>query len=634
MQGKEKIKNLKKKIEKLNQEMSEIQTASPEIKKQQEKQKILQEKFDILEQQRRKFYILKSDLSTLENQKTQKEKFLIESQKEIQLIEQAITCLFNEIKYKKSLEPNESLKYETGSKIEKTIDQISILEKEVLEKEKRNAILEMDIKREEKLKLDITQLKSCPICKQNVSNDHKHKISSTANTKIETASQEVKKNLKTKIEDVAKINHLKERLNSLRTKLEELRIDKIKLQNSNEKKEQIKKITESQKDTQEELKSLNEKIHIKKAKYEKLKNIEETYDETRLTLQEISFADMDIDTEIQVKKREIGRLTIELKAIQRDIEESQIELRKIELQITEKDKDTIKKEIEEQKLYEKSQKFFDLRNELQDQQKVIETDIIGLQHTVKNFEDKINHNKIQKARISAQIESLNSELSEFTSTEILALPTEQIKERLQKSQFRISRLGNVNMRALEVFDKVEEQVELIKEKVRIIEKEKEQIEKIIQEIDKKKKKFFIHALSSVNEYFTRNFSQLSRKGEIILELENKKDPFAGGLNILVKVSRGRYFDITSLSGGEKTMVALSLIFAIQEYKPYCFYVFDEIDAALDKHNSELLAALIKKYMTTGQYIIITHNDTLISEATNLYGVSMQENISKIISLKI
>ena len=82
------------------------------------------------------------------------------------------------------------------------------------------------------------------------------------------------------------------------------------------------------------------------------------------------------------------------------------------------------------------------------------------------------------------------------------------------------------------------------------------------------------------------------------------------------------------------MVALSLIFAIQEYKPYCFYIFDEIDAALDKHNSELLAALIKKYMKTGQYIIITHNDTLISEGKNLYGVSMQENISKIISLKV
>jgi len=343
---------------------------------------------------------------------------------------------------------------------------------------------------------------------------------------------------------------------------------------------------------------------------------------------------MDVDTEVQVKRRESNRLSSELKATARDIEESEIELRKIEVQITEKDKQAIKKEIEEQKLYEKAQKFFDQRNELQDQQKVLETDIIGMQHTVKNIEDKINHNKIQNAQLSAQIDSIKSEMREFAQVELLAMPADQIKERLQKSQFRISRLGNVNLRALEVFDQVGEQVRLIEEKVTVIHNEKEQIEKIIGEIDKKKKKSFLVTLQAINEYFTRNFSQLSRKGEVMLELENKKEPFEGGLNILVKVSRGRYFDITSLSGGEKTMVALSLIFAIQEYKPYCFYVFDEIDAALDKHNSELLAALIKKYMTTGQYIIVTHNDTLISEATNLYGVSMQENLSKIISLKV
>ena len=634
VQGKEKIENLNRKIENLNKEMSEIQTSSPEIKKSQEQQKVLQEKFDILEQQRRKFYILKSDLSTLENQKQQKEKFLIESKKESQLIEQNITSLYNEIKYEKSLESNKKLKFETGSKIEKISDRILKLEKEILEKEKSNAILEMDVKREEKLKLEITSLKSCPVCKQDVVENHKQKISEEANSKIQTASEKIKINSKIKIESIANKNNLKEKLMILRKKLEELRIDRIKLKNSNEKKEQIKKITQSQENTKEELKTINESIHKRRKIYNELKDIEETYDETRLSLQELSFTDMDVDTEIQIKKREIGRLTIELKAIKRDIEDSQIELRKIEIQITEKDKEAIQKEIEEQKLYEKSQKFFDLRNELQDQQKVIETDIIGFQHTVKNFEDKINHNKIQRAQIKAQIESINSELTEFANQEILTLSTEQLKERLQKSQFRISRLGNVNMRALEVFEKVEEQVVLIEEKVKIIQLEKEKIDKIIQEIDKKKKKSFTTTLSAVNEYFTRNFMQLSRKGEVSLELENKKAPFEGGLNIIVKVSRGRYFDITSLSGGEKTMVALSLIFAIQEYRPYCFYVFDEIDAALDKHNSELLAALIKKYMTTGQYIIITHNDTLISEASSIYGVSMQENISKIISLKI
>ena len=82
------------------------------------------------------------------------------------------------------------------------------------------------------------------------------------------------------------------------------------------------------------------------------------------------------------------------------------------------------------------------------------------------------------------------------------------------------------------------------------------------------------------------------------------------------------------------LVALSLIFAIQELNPYCFYILDEIDAALDRRNSERLAELLKKYMKKGQYIIITHNDEIILNASNLYGVSMHEGISKIVSLKV
>ena len=184
------------------------------------------------------------------------------------------------------------------------------------------------------------------------------------------------------------------------------------------------------------------------------------------------------------------------------------------------------------------------------------------------------------------------------------------------------------------YDKVEEQCLEIEKRVETIDKEGEKIKKIIAQIDRKKKHSFIKTLESVNAYFTRNFSQLSKKGEAFLDLENKKEPFEAGLNIIIKVGKGKYFDVTSLSGGEQTIIALSLIFAIQEYKPYCFYIFDEIDAALDKHNSERLAALIKQHMTSGQYIIVTHNDALITEASLLYGVSMQEGISKILSLDV
>jgi len=634
IQGKGKIKEYTEKIKNLDEEISKIKTKSPKIKEKQEKHKTLQEKFDVLEKQRRKFYILKSEISMAEDQKIQKEKLLIESKKEIQLIEQSIETLFNEIKYEKSVNENKKLKSETLKKIYFIELEISKLEKEILELEKTNASLGTEIKREEELTSNISGLRTCPICKQKVEEGHKHKISASANEKINSSKEKFQKNEKSKKEFNEKITLLKKTFLELTLKLRELEADSFKLENAEDKKEQIKRITNLQKESDENLKKINENLHLLRTGFQKLKSVEEEYDETRLSLQELNFQEMDTDTEITLKRREINRLNVGLKSNTRDTEESEIELKKINVLFEEKNELTEKKSLEEQKLYEKFQKFFEEKNELQDSQKALETDIIGLQHTIRNFEDKINNNKIQKAQISAQIDSLKTEIKEFSGVEILSGPLEQIREKLSKAQFNISKFGGVNMRALEVFDKVEEQCKLIEEKVKTIENEKENIQKIITEIDKKKKKSFLKTLEAINTLFTRNFTQLSNKGEVILELENKKEPFEAGLNILVKVSRGRYFDITSLSGGEKTLVALSLIFAIQEYRPYCFYIFDEIDAALDKHNSELLAALIKKYMKTGQYIIITHNDTLINEATNIYGVSMQENISKIISLKV
>ena len=93
-------------------------------------------------------------------------------------------------------------------------------------------------------------------------------------------------------------------------------------------------------------------------------------------------------------------------------------------------------------------------------------------------------------------------------------------------------------------------------------------------------------------------------------------------------------DIRSLSGGEKTLTALAFIFSIQEHQPASFYVLDEIDAALDKHNSETLSKLVRSYADRAQYILISHNDAVISEADTLFGVSMNDGVSKVTSLKV
>jgi len=185
-----------------------------------------------------------------------------------------------------------------------------------------------------------------------------------------------------------------------------------------------------------------------------------------------------------------------------------------------------------------------------------------------------------------------------------------------------------------VYDEIKEEYDKVKEKVDILEKEKLDVLRIVEEIDKKKKRTFMKTFNGINELFGQNFAQLSEKGNAFLEIENKEDLFAGGVNIGIKMQKGKYFDVTSLSGGEQTLIALSLLFAIQEHKPYHFYIFDEIDAALDKRNSEKLSALLKKYMKNGQYIIITHNDAIITDSNILYGVSMHEGVSKVLSLKL
>jgi chromosome segregation protein len=192
----------------------------------------------------------------------------------------------------------------------------------------------------------------------------------------------------------------------------------------------------------------------------------------------------------------------------------------------------------------------------------------------------------------------------------------------------------VNLRALEVYDKVKKEYDEILEKVNKLKQEKDEILKIIDEVDRKKKQSFMETFNKLNEGLGNNFVKLSDKGQALLELENKQDPFSGGVDIIVKISKGKEVDASSLSGGEKVIVALSFIFAIQEFKPYCFYIFDEVDAALDKHNSERLSSLLRNYIKQSQYVIITHNDATIGQADTLYGATMHEGVSKVVSLKV
>ncbi len=295
-----------------------------------------------------------------------------------------------------------------------------------------------------------------------------------------------------------------------------------------------------------------------------------------------------------------------------------------------------KKEEEAKAFYAAFKESFHQRSLLSEQISKHESQIAMEMQKSRELEIKNNTLSIKNAEVSATLAGLQEEFSQYGEVELdKEKNEEQLKYQLQRFEKMKEEVGTVNMRALEIYEQIEKEYGKLLEKKDTLGKEKEDVEQMMTQIDAKKKELFMKTYDSVNEEFQKIFLSLSKKGEASLELENKEDPFAEGARIKVRLSGQKFLDIRSLSGGEKTMTALAFIFAIQEHDPASFYILDEVDAALDKHNSEKLAKLIRSYSTKAQYIIISHNDSIISEADSLYGVSMDEHgMSKVVSLKV
>jgi len=296
------------------------------------------------------------------------------------------------------------------------------------------------------------------------------------------------------------------------------------------------------------------------------------------------------------------------------------------------------KEKQEEKFFSQFKELFARRNRLTEEIHEREGALRELETQERELDGKRTGFSLEIARLKAELAGIDEELKQYEGVAPYQR-TEKSEEDIQLEVRQFERLvesiGAVNMKALEIYDRVEaEYTELIKKKEQLG-GEREDVLIMINEVDAKKKELFMKTFEVVNENFKHFFGQLSDKGDAYLCLEDEADPFQGGMTIKVKLTGKKFLDIRSLSGGEKTLTALAFLFAVQEHEPASFYIMDEVDAALDKQNSEKLARLVRKYCERAQYVIISHNDGVISEADDLFGVSMNEHgISKVTSLKI
>lgn len=616
----------------LELEIKELQKGAPSLAKNQKEIDFKKQELEKLEEQRKKYYTMKSELKSLkeriQDKKTNLDSYVSESEFLLKQIKSIYQELFDA---KITGEKINSLK---SNLIEKKELIEELIKKEIF-LEKISGTNEYEIDKQEKLIEKISKMDVCPMCLSKITKEHLDSMHKEFHEKIDALKKEIENSDKELNEIYTKKDILNREIEQLNLEISRGNSDLIKLSNISEKQYQIKSLQEKIDYSKGELAELIKREKNLENSFDETSNIEQKYENLKIEVQEISNRTREnVDSEISFKIREFERSKLSIKQITREEEELIVLLKEIKSQTKEKEDLLEKKKKQEEELTEKFRKMIEERDNLQRNIRDKEIEINKKQNTIYNLESEMNNIKIDLAKINAEIENLETEMLNYPDIEIIKSSKEVLTERLNKTQEILSEIGPVNLRSLEVYDEIKKEYDSIKEKTEIITKEKDGILKIIHEIDIKKKKTFLQTLNSLNTIFSRNFSQLSQKGQVYLELENNKDPFEGGVNITVKTGHGKYFDVKSLSGGEQTLVALSLIFAIQELKPYYFYIFDEIDAALDKRNSERLGELLKRYMQKGQYIVISHNDEVISNSTNLYGVSMNEGISKIVSLRI
>ena len=209
------------------------------------------------------------------------------------------------------------------------------------------------------------------------------------------------------------------------------------------------------------------------------------------------------------------------------------------------------------------------------------------------------------------------------------------QERLAELKKKIKSLGNVNMDAIEEYKSVKERYEFMTAQKADLEKSKENLVKIINSMEDLMTEHFGDQFSEINKAFSEVFSELFGGGSGKLYLSDPDNILTSGIEIEVQLPGKGLQNINLYSGGEKSFIAIALLFAILRVKPTPFCILDEIDAALDDVNVSRFATYLKNYTDRTQFIVITHRRGTMEAASILYGVTMQESgVSKLLSLKI
>ncbi|MCX5708444.1 MAG: AAA family ATPase [Candidatus Omnitrophica bacterium] len=226
------------------------------------------------------------------------------------------------------------------------------------------------------------------------------------------------------------------------------------------------------------------------------------------------------------------------------------------------------------------------------------------------------------------IPAAQAQPAEFITDEnLLSSDIEKLKE-------KVDSYGTVNLVAIEEYDELKKRYDFLNQQQNDLVTAKDSLQDAIRKINHTTKKMFLETFERVREEFRLYFKTLFNGGDAQVYLIDENDPLESGIEIICRPPGKKLQNVLLLSGGEKSMSAIALIFAIFKVKPAPFCVLDEIDAALDEANVERFGRVLQEFASTSQFIVVTHNKRTIANAGVMYGITMQESgVSKIVSVK-
>lgn len=485
-----------------------------------------------------------------------------------------------------------------------------------------------------------------------------------------------------------KLEDLKQKYNKLENEVSDLQNKIIYNKNLfNEKNKDLEILKKNKNSKEKKIEEINTQIYIKENSYNEIeKSINEFYlksletkdignvDEIKKKLEKIkisynnvrerrsqitskiNFLDLEIikeNSKLESFKRDLGINDNNRNEFKNEIEDTNIRIKTISNNILELINNL---KTREEKLKVDKYKLEEINGKASLLKEVIPTEKNNYETNLKLFlekKDEVNDIKNISSKLEYNLEIINNKIENLTSSKnkILSNMYEEYnvflekftlvynidnrsKSDLKKLKSKLKNLGYFSTDSIEEYKTINEEVEFLSAQKDDLLNSKDDIESIIKTLDIDMKKMFAKSFNVINTKFNEIFHILFDGGHASLEIQDN-DVLNGGIDIVAEPPGKKLQNLSLLSGGERALTAVALLFAIFETSPSPFCILDEIDAALDEANISRYTKYLKSFTDTTQFIMISHRKTTMEIADILYGVSMEEEgVSKVISLEI